>query len=193
MVTWLRRNADRLTLISGAALVAGGVAAAAMAGETLPGMIPAAEAPPARHASNWLIVDAPQSVNDTSLAVMGPQLGYYYPEIVQRIHLSGAGIEARGETRHQYVHAVDIVPTLYDLLGVEPLLAGERAVMRGDVFFPHEVAEMVCGPLGKPPGIDEYQRGGVTRQAKERIDQALNAIQRSTSRPDSKSSSDGGG
>ena len=41
--------------------------------------------------------------------------------------------------------------------------------------------------------VDEYQRGGVTKQAKERIDQALNAIQRSTSRPDNKSSSDGGG
>jgi hypothetical protein len=41
--------------------------------------------------------------------------------------------------------------------------------------------------------VDEYQRGGVTKQAKDRIDQALNAIQRSTSRPDSKSSSDGGG
>lgn len=72
------------------------IMAAAMAGETLPGMIPAADAPPTRHASNWLIVDAPQSVNETSLAVMGPQLGYYYPEIVQQIHLSGAGIEAQG-------------------------------------------------------------------------------------------------
>ena len=41
--------------------------------------------------------------------------------------------------------------------------------------------------------VDEYQRGGVTKQAKDRIDQALNAIQRSTSRPDSKSSSEGGG
>ena len=29
-------------------------------------------------------------------------------------------IKARGEVRHQYVHAVDVVPTLYDLLGVEP-------------------------------------------------------------------------
>ncbi len=41
--------------------------------------------------------------------------------------------------------------------------------------------------------VDEYQRGGVTKQAKERIDEALNAIQRSTSRPDNRSSSDGGG
>jgi len=30
------------------------------------------------------------------------------------------GIAARGEVRSQYVHAVDIVPTLYDLLEVEP-------------------------------------------------------------------------
>jgi arylsulfatase len=30
-----------------------------------------------------------------------------------------AGIEARGEVRQQYVHAVDVVPTLYDLLGIE--------------------------------------------------------------------------
>ena len=31
-----------------------------------------------------------------------------------------AGIEARGEVRHQYMHAVDVVPTVYDLLEVEP-------------------------------------------------------------------------
>jgi arylsulfatase A-like enzyme len=31
-----------------------------------------------------------------------------------------AGIAARGEVRDQYVHAVDVVPTLYDLIGIEP-------------------------------------------------------------------------
>ncbi|MEV0173072.1 arylsulfatase [Streptomyces sp. NPDC050803] len=31
-----------------------------------------------------------------------------------------AGLKAAGEVRHQYVHAIDIVPTLYDLLGIEP-------------------------------------------------------------------------
>ena len=30
------------------------------------------------------------------------------------------GIKARGEIRHQYVHAIDVVPTLYDCLGIEP-------------------------------------------------------------------------
>jgi arylsulfatase len=29
-------------------------------------------------------------------------------------------IKARGEIRHQYTHAIDIVPTLYDCLGIEP-------------------------------------------------------------------------
>ncbi len=30
------------------------------------------------------------------------------------------GIKARGEVRDQYAHAIDIVPTLYDCLGIEP-------------------------------------------------------------------------
>jgi arylsulfatase len=30
------------------------------------------------------------------------------------------GIAARGEIRHQYTHAIDIVPTLYECLGIEP-------------------------------------------------------------------------
>lgn len=57
---------------------------------------PAAGSPPDRQASNFLIVDKPQSVTEHNLAVMGPQLGYYYPEIVQQMHLSGPGIEAQG-------------------------------------------------------------------------------------------------
>jgi hypothetical protein len=56
----------------------------------------AADEPPALTASNWLTIDPDVSVNDSTLAVMGPQLGYYYPEIVQQIHLSGPGIEAQG-------------------------------------------------------------------------------------------------
>ncbi len=30
------------------------------------------------------------------------------------------GLEARGENRHQYGHAIDMVPTVLDLLGIEP-------------------------------------------------------------------------
>ena len=31
-----------------------------------------------------------------------------------------AGTKARGEIRHQYHHAIDIVPTILDILGVDP-------------------------------------------------------------------------
>jgi len=44
-----------------------------------------------------------------------------------------AGIAARGEARGQYVHAVDVVPTVYDLLGVEP-----PAVLKGYTQSPLE-------------------------------------------------------
>ena len=30
------------------------------------------------------------------------------------------GIKARGEIRNQYIHAIDIVPTIYDMMGIEP-------------------------------------------------------------------------
>ncbi|MEW1635892.1 arylsulfatase [Streptomyces sp. NPDC093801] len=30
------------------------------------------------------------------------------------------GIKQKGEVRHQYVHAIDIVPTVYDMLGIQP-------------------------------------------------------------------------
>jgi acyl-homoserine lactone acylase PvdQ len=57
---------------------------------------PAAGRVPRKQASNWLIVDQDRSASRRNLAVMGPQLGYYYPEIVQQIHLEGPGIKAQG-------------------------------------------------------------------------------------------------
>jgi acyl-homoserine lactone acylase PvdQ len=56
----------------------------------------AAAAPARRHASNFLITAPTRSASGDPLAVMGPQLGYYYPEIVQQIDLHGPGINAQG-------------------------------------------------------------------------------------------------
>jgi arylsulfatase A-like enzyme len=53
-------------------------------------------------------------------------------------------IPARGETRHQYFHAVDIVPTLYGLLGVDP-----PAVLKGYTQSPIEGQSFVTS-LGDP-------------------------------------------
>jgi acyl-homoserine lactone acylase PvdQ len=46
--------------------------------------------------SNWELVAARHSVTGHPLAVMGPQVGYYVPEILMEEDLHGPGIDARG-------------------------------------------------------------------------------------------------
>jgi acyl-homoserine lactone acylase PvdQ len=48
------------------------------------------------HASNWELVNGKYSTTGHSLAVMGPQVGYYNPEILMEEDLHGPGIDARG-------------------------------------------------------------------------------------------------
>ena len=56
----------------------------------------AAAAAPQRLASNFLVVGANRSATGEPMAVMGPQLGYYDPEIVIEADLHGPGINAQG-------------------------------------------------------------------------------------------------
>jgi Penicillin amidase len=49
-----------------------------------------------RRASNFLVVGAGKTKAKHPLAVMGPQLGYFYPEIVMQGELRGGGIDAEG-------------------------------------------------------------------------------------------------
>lgn len=118
-------------------------------------LYPAAGPVPSRQASNFLIVDPEQSVNDTSLAVMGPQLGYYYPEIVQQIHLSGPGIEAQGAA----------VPglSMYLLLGRTEDYAWSLTSANHDVR--DVFAEVLCNPDGSDPSreSDHYEFEGECR------------------------------
>jgi acyl-homoserine lactone acylase PvdQ len=92
-------------------------------------------------ASNWLTVAPDASVNRTTLAVMGPQLGYFYPEIVQQIRLSGPGIEAQGAA----------VPGLamYLLIGRTPDYAWSLTSANQDVVDVY--AEVLCEPDGSAP------------------------------------------
>ena len=112
----------------------------------------AAGPPPARQASNFLIVDRQASVDDATLAVMGPQLGYFYPEIVQQIHLSGPGIEAQGVG----------VPgaAMYLLIGRTPDYAWSLTSANHDVR--DVFAEILCNPDGSAPdrGSDHYEFEG---------------------------------
>lgn len=112
---------------------------------------PAADGPPTRQASNWLLASPDASENDTTLAVMGPQLGYYYPEIVQQIHLTGPGIEAQGAA----------VPglSMYLLIGRTEDYAWSLTSANQDVRDVY--AERLCEPDGSEPtrtsGHYEYE------------------------------------
>ena len=114
---------------------------AAAASEEQAGIIPAAGPPADRQASNFLIVNSPQSVSNTNLAVMGPQLGYYYPEIVMQLHLSGPGIEAQG------VAAPGL--SMYILIGRTTDYAWSLTSASHDVR--DVFAEVLCNPDGSEP------------------------------------------
>jgi acyl-homoserine lactone acylase PvdQ len=49
-----------------------------------------------RPSSNALLVAASRSATGRPLAVMGPQVGYFYPEILMELDLHGGGIDVRG-------------------------------------------------------------------------------------------------
>ena len=102
---------------------------------------PAAGPVPSREASNFLLVDPKRSATGNTLAVMGPQLGYFYPEIVQQIHLSGPGIEAQGVA----------VPgaAMYILIGRTQDYAWSLTSANHDVR--DVFAEQLCNPDGTPP------------------------------------------
>src|SRR5207245_10241534 len=48
------------------------------------------------HASNWELVAARHSATGHALGVLGPQVGYYVPEVLLEEDLHGPGIDARG-------------------------------------------------------------------------------------------------
>jgi acyl-homoserine lactone acylase PvdQ len=101
----------------------------------------AALAPARRRASNFLVVAPQRSASGNSLAVMGPQLGYYYPEIVQQIDLHGPGFTAQGVA----------VPGLamYILIGRTQDYAWSLTSAGHDVRDVY--AEELCEPDNSPP------------------------------------------
>jgi acyl-homoserine lactone acylase PvdQ len=48
------------------------------------------------HASNWELVSARKSATGHPIAVMGPQVGYFVPQILMEEELHGPGVEAEG-------------------------------------------------------------------------------------------------
>jgi acyl-homoserine lactone acylase PvdQ len=104
-------------------------------------IVDAAAAPPGKQASNFLVVAPGRSATGNSLAVMGPQLGYYYPEIVQQLHLKGPGFESQGVS----------VPglSMYTLIGRTRDYAWSLTSANHDVR--DVFAEQLCEPDGSAP------------------------------------------
>ena len=119
-------------------------AGAGAGGNRGPGRVDPASAPPAREASNFLVANPDRSATGSTQAVMGPQLGYYYPEIVQQIHLRGPGFEAQGAA----------VPglTMYMLIGRTADYAWSLTSAGHDVRDVY--AEELCEPDGSEPTRD---------------------------------------
>ena len=101
----------------------------------------AAAAPARQQASNFLLVSPKRAKRGNSLAVKGPQLGYYYPEIVQQMHLEGGGIRSQGVS----------VPGLamYTLIGRTENYAWSLTSAGHDVRDVY--AERLCEPNGSAP------------------------------------------
>ena len=111
------------------------------AGAGEPGRVDSASAPPDREASNFLVANPDRSTTGSTQAVMGPQLGYYYPEIVQQVHVTGPGFDAQGAA----------VPglTMYVLIGRTADYAWSLTSAghdNRDVY-----AEQLCEPDGSEP------------------------------------------
>jgi acyl-homoserine lactone acylase PvdQ len=117
--------------------------------------VDASQAPPGKQASNFLVVNPRRSATSETLAVMGPQLGYYYPEIVQQIDLHGPGYQAQGVA----------VPGLamYILIGRTPNYAWSLTSANQDVR--DVFAEQLCEPNGSVPtrASTHYMHNGQCR------------------------------
>ena len=97
--------------------------------------------PTTAHMSNALLVSAGRSATGHPLAVMGPQVGYYYPQFLMELDLHGGGIDARG--------AAFPGVSLYVLLGRGAHFAWSATSSDSDVI--DQFLEQLCNPDGSPP------------------------------------------
>jgi acyl-homoserine lactone acylase PvdQ len=91
-------------------------------------------------ASNWELISARDSASAHAIAVMGPQVGYYFPQILMEEDLHGPGIAARG--------AAFPGVNLYVELGHGPDYAWSATTATSDNV--DTFAEVLCSPTGGP-------------------------------------------
>ncbi|MBI4260852.1 MAG: penicillin acylase family protein, partial [Actinobacteria bacterium] len=94
--------------------------------------------------SNWLAVTADRSASGHPVAVMGPQTGYFVPEILMEVAVHAPGFDARGATFPGV--------SLYVLLGRGPDFAWSATSGGSDLIDVR--AELLCDPEGGTPAPD---------------------------------------
>lgn len=107
---------------------------------------------PRRHMSNALLVGPQRSADGNSVAVMGPQVGYYYPEILLEMDLHGGGLDARGASFPG--------TSLYVELGRGPTFAWSATSSGSENV--DQFLEQLCNPDGTPAtrASDHYRYDG---------------------------------
>ena len=93
--------------------------------------------------SNALLVPGERSASGNPIAVMGPQVGYFSPEILMELDLHGGGIDARGATFPGI--------SLYILLGRGTDYAWSATTATTDNV--DEFVEVLCEPDGSRPTL----------------------------------------
>jgi acyl-homoserine lactone acylase PvdQ len=104
--------------------------------------------PMEHHASNALLVDAKHSKTGRALAAMGPQVGYYSPEILVEYEVHAPGVHASGMS---FPGA-----SPFPLIGHTGTFAWSGTTANGDNA--DTFAEQLCEPNGKKPSLrsDHY-------------------------------------
>ncbi|ADB50279.1 penicillin acylase family protein [Conexibacter woesei] len=125
-----------------------GAGGAAAGGEALPGLL----APFPGVASNALLVAGSASRSGRPLAVFGPQVGYFSPQILMEQELHGPGIDARG--------AAFAGVNMYVQLGRGRDYSWSATSAGQDIIDTYAVP--LCDPRGGRPGLrgDHYRLGG---------------------------------
>ena len=78
-------------------------------------------------------------------------------ELADEVHVADVDPQLQGGGGHQHLE----IPGLEPLLGREPALAREAAVMGGHVLLPQRFGERPRHPLRHAAGVDEQQRGAM--------------------------------
>ncbi len=85
---------DQGTAVTPAQIIVGGPKAASVQGQSMGDALLQERLD--GHHSNWEVVAADKSTNGRPVGVLGPQVGYYLPQVLMEIELHGPGIDARG-------------------------------------------------------------------------------------------------